>query len=154
MSQRSLKLSRPNKPAAGNAGIASQFTVEHHWPGVPEPERWADVSRSSALLVMLALLVGCVSHQPTSESAVSGQQSFVYIGAHGDNVRSPGVYAWYSGMTIADLITQAGGLGEFAGHASLHVLHPDRSEKTYATIRRGKGVKLSPGDKVWVVVPW
>ena len=28
-----------NKPAAGNAGIASQLTVEHHWPGVPEPER-------------------------------------------------------------------------------------------------------------------
>jgi hypothetical protein len=24
-----------NKPAAGNAGIASQLTIEHHWPGVP-----------------------------------------------------------------------------------------------------------------------
>ena len=29
----------PNKPAAGNAGIASQLTIGHHWPGVPEPER-------------------------------------------------------------------------------------------------------------------
>jgi len=29
----------PNKPAAGNAGIASQLKVGHHWPGVPEPER-------------------------------------------------------------------------------------------------------------------
>jgi hypothetical protein len=29
----------PSKPAAGNAGIASQLTTEHHWPGVPEPER-------------------------------------------------------------------------------------------------------------------
>ena len=29
----------PNKPAAGNAGIASQLTIEYHWPGVPEPER-------------------------------------------------------------------------------------------------------------------
>jgi hypothetical protein len=28
-----------NKPAAPNAGIASQLTIEHHWPGVPEPER-------------------------------------------------------------------------------------------------------------------
>lgn len=28
-----------NKPAAGNAGIASQLTIEPHWPGVPEPER-------------------------------------------------------------------------------------------------------------------
>jgi len=28
-----------NKPAAGNAGIASQLTIEHHWPGVSEPER-------------------------------------------------------------------------------------------------------------------
>jgi hypothetical protein len=31
----------PNKPAAPNAGIASQLTVEHHWPGVGEPGRWA-----------------------------------------------------------------------------------------------------------------
>ena len=31
----------PNKPAAGNAGIASRLTIGHHWPGVPEPERWA-----------------------------------------------------------------------------------------------------------------
>ncbi len=30
----------PNKPAAGNAGIASRLTIEHHRPGVPEPERW------------------------------------------------------------------------------------------------------------------
>jgi hypothetical protein len=29
-----------NKPAAGNAGIASRLTIGHHWPGVPEPERW------------------------------------------------------------------------------------------------------------------
>jgi len=32
---------QPNKPAAGNAGIASRLTIEHRWPGVPEPERWA-----------------------------------------------------------------------------------------------------------------
>jgi hypothetical protein len=30
-----------NKPAAPNAGIAPQLTIEHHWPGVGEPERWA-----------------------------------------------------------------------------------------------------------------
>jgi hypothetical protein len=29
----------PNKPAAGNAGFASQLTIGHYWPGVPEPER-------------------------------------------------------------------------------------------------------------------
>ena len=29
----------PNKPAAPNAGNASQLTVEHHWPGVGEPGR-------------------------------------------------------------------------------------------------------------------
>lgn len=29
----------PNQPAAPNAGIASQLTSEHHWPGVGEPER-------------------------------------------------------------------------------------------------------------------
>jgi len=26
-----------NKLAAGNAGIAPRLTIEHHWPGVPEP---------------------------------------------------------------------------------------------------------------------
>jgi len=31
---------RPNKPAAGNAGIAPQLAIGHHWPGVPEPGRW------------------------------------------------------------------------------------------------------------------
>jgi len=25
-----------NQPAAGNAGIASQLTIGHHWPGVRE----------------------------------------------------------------------------------------------------------------------
>jgi len=30
-----------NKPAAGNAGIAPQLAIGRHWPGVPEPERWA-----------------------------------------------------------------------------------------------------------------
>ena len=29
----------PNQPAAPNAGIASQLTIRHHWPGVGEPER-------------------------------------------------------------------------------------------------------------------
>ena len=33
-------LRKANKPAAGNAGIASQLTIGHHWPGVPEPERY------------------------------------------------------------------------------------------------------------------
>ncbi len=28
-----------NKPAAGKAGIASRLTIEHHWPGLPEPGR-------------------------------------------------------------------------------------------------------------------
>ena len=34
-------LDAPNQPAAPNAGIASQLTIEHHWPGVGEPGRWA-----------------------------------------------------------------------------------------------------------------
>jgi hypothetical protein len=29
----------PGPYPAGNAGIASQLTIEHHWSGVPEPER-------------------------------------------------------------------------------------------------------------------
>ena len=34
-----MKQTWPNKPAAGNAGIAPQLAIGHHWPGVPEPER-------------------------------------------------------------------------------------------------------------------
>jgi len=34
-----MTTTRPNQPAAGNAGIASQLAIGHHWPGVPEPER-------------------------------------------------------------------------------------------------------------------
>jgi hypothetical protein len=26
---------------AGNAGIASQLIIRHHWPGVPDPEHSA-----------------------------------------------------------------------------------------------------------------
>jgi hypothetical protein len=29
----------PNKPAAGNAGIAPQLAIGYYWPGVPEPGR-------------------------------------------------------------------------------------------------------------------
>ena len=36
-----MSIEASNKPAAGNAGIASQLTIEHHRPGVPEPERSA-----------------------------------------------------------------------------------------------------------------
>lgn len=36
----------PNKPAAGNAGIAPRLTIGHHWPGVPEPERSAASQRA------------------------------------------------------------------------------------------------------------
>ncbi|MBN9689584.1 MAG: hypothetical protein J0M24_05045 [Verrucomicrobia bacterium] len=35
----------PNKPTAPNAGIASRLTIEHHWPGVGEPVRWANNMR-------------------------------------------------------------------------------------------------------------
>jgi hypothetical protein len=31
----------PNKPAAPNAGIASQLTAGRRWPGVGESERYA-----------------------------------------------------------------------------------------------------------------
>ena len=40
---RELRNSLSNKPAAGNAGIASQVTIGHHRPGVPEPERWPPI---------------------------------------------------------------------------------------------------------------
>jgi hypothetical protein len=41
----SIELPRwPNKPAPGNAGIALLLQVGHHWPGVPEPVRWANIA--------------------------------------------------------------------------------------------------------------
>jgi hypothetical protein len=51
-----------NKPAAGNAGIAPQLTIGHHWPGVPESERWpySYMNIIHVLVVfLLATLVGC-----------------------------------------------------------------------------------------------
>jgi hypothetical protein len=30
-----------NKRAAGDAGIALRFQIEHHWPGAPEHDRSA-----------------------------------------------------------------------------------------------------------------
>ena len=34
-----MPMSGTHQPAAPNAGIASQLTIEHRWPGVGEPER-------------------------------------------------------------------------------------------------------------------
>jgi hypothetical protein len=33
-----------NHPAAGKAGIASRLAIGNHWPGLPEPGRWASRS--------------------------------------------------------------------------------------------------------------
>ena len=38
---RGLAINRPNYSAAGKAGIASLFAIEHLCPGLPEPVRWA-----------------------------------------------------------------------------------------------------------------
>ncbi len=35
-----MSLTSPNKPTAGTAAITSRLTIGHHWPGVPEPERF------------------------------------------------------------------------------------------------------------------
>jgi hypothetical protein len=40
----------PNKPAAGHAGLAPRLAIEHHWPGVPEPERSTTRARSDPKL--------------------------------------------------------------------------------------------------------
>jgi hypothetical protein len=34
----------PNHPAAGKAGIARLLAIEQHWPGLPEPGRYASAS--------------------------------------------------------------------------------------------------------------
>ena len=35
----------PNHPAAGKAGIASRLAIRRHFPGLPEPGRWGQVTR-------------------------------------------------------------------------------------------------------------
>jgi hypothetical protein len=51
----------PNKPAAGNAGIASRLTIEHHWPGVPEPELGVGPRmQTSNLIVGLVVLSAAI----------------------------------------------------------------------------------------------
>lgn len=42
LQSRIQKRRSPNLPAAGNAGIAPQSTVQNHCPGVPEPGRYAE----------------------------------------------------------------------------------------------------------------
>ena len=34
---------KANEPAAGKAGIAPLLAIGHHWPGLPEPGRSADL---------------------------------------------------------------------------------------------------------------
>ena len=34
-------MTTPNYPAPRNAGIARGLPIEHHWPGVRDPGRWA-----------------------------------------------------------------------------------------------------------------
>src|SRR4051794_24609961 len=41
-----IQTERPNEPAAGKAGIARLLAVEHHCPGLPEPERSASLVES------------------------------------------------------------------------------------------------------------
>lgn len=50
----------PNKPAAGNAGIASQLAIGYRWPGVPEPERWMNARIPVLLAILVATMpLGC-----------------------------------------------------------------------------------------------
>jgi hypothetical protein len=35
-----IDMTRSNQPAAGKAGIARLLTIEHRWPGLPEPGRY------------------------------------------------------------------------------------------------------------------
>ena len=48
--------SNPAPYPAPNAGIASQLTIEHHWPGVGEPGR---SMKTLPAIVAIAILVGC-----------------------------------------------------------------------------------------------
>ncbi len=48
-----------NKPAAGNAGIVSRLTIEHHWPGVPEPGRSASMRFLVPTILLSLLAAAC-----------------------------------------------------------------------------------------------
>jgi hypothetical protein len=67
----------PNQPAAGNAGIARRLTIQHHWPGVPEPGRSAKLramkllQRHIIVLVTLSLsFVSCATKTPIATPTV------------------------------------------------------------------------------------
>lgn len=62
-----------SQPAAGQAGITSRLTIEHHWPGVGEPERRLPrFMNHYTLPVIAALLVSlftsCSRHSPEATS--------------------------------------------------------------------------------------
>jgi hypothetical protein len=44
-----------NNPAAGKAGIARPFAIEHHFPGLPEPGR-SDLHKSRFLVSVVEQL--------------------------------------------------------------------------------------------------
>jgi hypothetical protein len=117
-------------------------------------------------LLLVGALTGCAgnatrgnSKHPLNatagNSADPASRAVVYIDGH--EVHSQGKYPWHSGMTVKDLIKEAGGLSEFAGHSRIHITHADGTRDTfsYASILRGKTEDpiLRPGDIVHVSTP-
>ncbi len=69
-----LQASAANKPAAGKAGISRPVTVEHHWPGLPEPERWTAMNPQHLILSVACLglfLTACRDTAPERGSQVA-----------------------------------------------------------------------------------
>jgi protein involved in polysaccharide export with SLBB domain len=116
-------------------------------------------------LLLIGALAGCAGNATTGNSthpvnATTGNSAdpaspgVVYILGH--EVHSQGKYPWHSGMTVKDLIKEAGGLSEFADHSRIHIIHADGRDTrfSYASILSGKiDPMLRPGDRVYVSTP-
>jgi signal peptidase I len=65
-----MRVTTPNHPAAGKAGIARLLAIEHHCPGLPELGRWM---RTLLVISMVAICAttACGRKSPVGSSSMS-----------------------------------------------------------------------------------
>ena len=51
----------PNYPAPGKTGIAHQLTIARHWPGLPEPGRWAKMKKRLLIVLTFTVVLAVIS---------------------------------------------------------------------------------------------
>ena|SRR5687767_8980975 len=109
-------------------------------------------------IIITATLLGCatperseISTRPVASPPIRVADNHVYISRE---VIMPGAYPWTNGMRLTDLITQSGGLTQFAIRSRIRIFHLDATEEVhnYDRILKRKAADpmLKPRDIVSV----